>query len=101
MARHPSFFRTFVATRSMSPESFILWKTVQVPPTSFWASSTTGVVAEASAFCPSQESPAIIRGSSTELVFFVNWFTALQVAVSGASLTAPVRRRTSRATFSE
>ena len=67
MAREPSAFWTFVQTRSMSPASLILWKIVQVPPTSFWTLSTTGADALMSVILPSQVSPTIILGNSTRL----------------------------------
>ena len=82
---------TFVLTRSMSPASFMRWKTVQVPPTRSRTASTTGDTVDGSTFCPSHVSPAIILGSSSCVLVLVNWFTALQDTVSWASPTAPVR----------
>ena len=70
MARFPSAPMTFVATRSMSPASFMRWKMVKAHPTWPEISSTSGVEVAGSSLCPSQSPPMSSFGRVTGVASF-------------------------------
>ena len=98
MARFLSAPMTFVATRSMSPASFMRWKMVVVSPTAALTASTTGTVACAEG-CGRRGVPPIIgAGSATGVMAPVVWFLACQDRLPALSRKPPAAASFSCAT---
>ena len=91
MARPPLPSGTVVATRIMSPRSFMRWKSVASAPTSSRTRSTSTLGLAASAFWPVQAPPRSSLGRTTSVTLRSSWFTAGQRTVSREKESGPMR----------
>jgi len=101
MARLPSLPMTLVATRSMSPASFIRWKMVAREPVMPSISSTIADLTLGSAFAASAAPPMRAPGRVTGAEVRETWSIAVHDTAGPVNDTPPPRFTVSRATLSD